>query len=221
MQLPILSICGIIQQVLVVKRSIDRCDIHEIPKSHIQVYLQPSALLVKAVASCRYWLVCSEDVQEQVLERDENVKHLVAKVGDENKASRNHSVHEVVVRCRNNGDQNKGRVSETNKEIEYFPEGVLAHLSSLESAAEDARMVDYCHADAKGIAKVHRRHGGELVDKLAAHPHALSVVMADSVEEAVLFGEQAGRHAWVYDECHEGAEVRERQSAAGSCKCVE
>jgi hypothetical protein len=176
---------------------------------------------VKAVASCRYWLVCPDDVQEQVLEWDEDVKYLVAKVRDKNKASRNHSVHEIVVRCRNNGDQNKRRVSETNKEIEDFPKSILAHLSSLESAAEDARVVNYCHADAKGIAKVHRRHGGELVDKLAAHPHALSVVMADSVEEAVLFGEQARRHAWVYDECHEGAEVGERQSAAGSRKCVE
>lgn len=47
-------------------------------------------------------------------------------------------------------------------------------------------MVDHGHANAEGVAKVHRWHGGELVDELAAHPYALRVVVADRVKEAIL-----------------------------------
>jgi hypothetical protein len=45
--------------------------------------------------------------------------------------------------------------------------------------------------------------------------------VAYGVEEAVLFRKEAGRHARVDDESHEGAEVRKSQGAAGSRKGVE
>jgi hypothetical protein len=125
-----------------------------------------------------------------------------------------------MVGCRDNGDQDKGRVSKTNKEIKDLPESTLAHLSMFESAAEHAGMVDDSHADAEGIAKVHRRHGSELVDKLSAHPDTLGVVVAYGVKEAVLLGEEAGWHAGVNNESHEGAEVRKGQGATGGRKCV-
>ena len=81
-------------------------------------------------------------------------------------------------------------------------------------------MVDDCHADAEGVAKVHRWHRRQHVDEFPAHPDALCVVVADRVEEAVFLGEQAWRHAGVYDEGHESAEIRQRHGAAGGCKGV-
>lgn len=68
---------------------------------------------------------------------------------------------------------------------------------------------------------MHRWHGGELVDKLAAHPYALGVVMSDCVEKAILFRQKSWRHTGVDDKSEEGAEVGKGQSAAGDGESVE
>ena len=97
--------------------------------------LQPSSLLVEPVARRRHRLVHPEDIQQQVLERNEDVKHLVAKVREENKARRDHGVHEVMVRRRDNRHQDEGRISKANAEVENLPERVLAHFATLERAS--------------------------------------------------------------------------------------
>jgi hypothetical protein len=176
---------------------------------------------VKSIAGCGYRLVCPNGIQEQILERNEDVKHLVTEERNENKTRRNHGIHKVVVRSCNNGDQNEGRVSKTNKEIENLPEHILAHLAPFERAAEYSRMINHRHADAEGVAKVHRGHGRKLVDKLAAHPHALSIVVSNSIEEPIFFGEQAWWHAWVNDKGHESTKVCKCQGAASGRKRVE
>lgn len=79
-------------------------------------------------------------------------------------------------------------------------------------------MVDERAADGEGVAEVHGGHGGERVDVFAAHPHALCVIVAHCVEETVLFGEEARRHAGVEDEGHEGEEVGEGHSASDGRK---
>lgn len=112
-----------------------------------------------------------------------------------------------MVGGRNDGDQNKGWVSKTNKEIEYLPESVLAHLATLKSSAKQTGVVDHGHANAEGVAKMHGWHSGQLIDVLAAHPYTLRIVVADSVEETVLGRKQPRRHAGVQDESDERAEV--------------
>lgn len=185
------------------------------------MHLQSSTALVKAVASCRNGLVCPNDVEQEILERDENVKDLVAAERQQNERSRDHSVHEVVVGGRNNGDENEGRVSKANKQVKELPESVLAHLAAFERAAEKSRMVNHGHADAERVAKVHRRHGCELVDVFAAHPYTLRIVVSDGIEEPVLRGEQARRHAGVDDESDERAKVGQSHRPTGNSKCVE
>lgn len=153
------------------------------------VHLQASAALVEAVASRWNGLVRPDDVKKKVLERDKDVEDLVTHERKKDERGRNHRVHEIVVGSRNNGDQNEGRVSKANKEIKDLPENILAHLAALQCTAEESRMVDHGHANAERVAKVHGRHCCKLVDILAAHPYTLCVVVADSIEEAILFGE--------------------------------
>jgi len=56
---------------------------------------------------------------------------------------------------------------------------------------------------------VHRRHGSKRVDVFTAHPNALSIVVANCIEEAVLGGKETWRHAGVEYKSHEGAEIGE------------
>lgn len=70
-------------------------------------------------------------------------------------------------------------------------------------------------ADGEGVGEVQGGHGGELVDVAGLGPDAFGVALAHGVLEAVGFGEQAGRHAWVEGEDEEGGEVGEGHGAAG------
>lgn len=87
---------------------------------------------------------------------------------------------------RDDGQQDPSRVGESKKHIESSPELILPPLPGLERPAQDARMVQHGAADEEGVAEMHGRHGGERVDVVPLHPHALPVVVADGVEEAVL-----------------------------------
>ncbi|KAJ8106256.1 hypothetical protein OPT61_g9654 [Boeremia exigua] len=182
--------------------------------------LQASTLL-ESVASRGDRLVRADNIQKKVLERDEDVEDLVADERKQNKRRRNHGVHEIVVGRRNNGDQDKGRVSNSKKEIKQLPERVLAHLAALERPAEKPGVIDQRHSNAERVAKVHRRHRGELVDVFAAHPHALRIVVAHRVEEPVLRGQQTRRHAGIDDKGDERAEIGQCQGSAGDSECVE
>lgn len=68
---------------------------------------------------------------------------------------------------------------------------------------------------------MHGRHSGKLVDKFSAHPYALCIIVAHCIEKAEFGRQEARRHAGVYDEGQEGAEIGEGESAAGNGKCIE
>lgn len=70
-------------------------------------------------------------------------------------------------------------------------------------------MVDHGAADDEGVAEMHAGHGGEGVDKVAAHPDRGRFVVTDGVEEPVFRGQQARRHAGVEGEGQECEEVGE------------
>ena len=126
-----------------------------------------------------------------------------------------------MVGCRDNSDQNEGRVSKADEQIKELPESILAYFAIFECPAKETGVVDHRHADAEGVAKVHGRHGCKLVDVLAAHPYTLRIVVANSVEEAMFLREQARRHARVDDEGDKCTEVRQRHRPAGNSECVE
>ena len=143
---------------------------------------------MEAVTGCRNGLVCPDNVKQEIFERDEDVEDLVAKEREEDEAGSHQGVHEVMVGRGNNDRQDERGVSYSNNQVEDLPEGVLAHFALFQGAAEETRVVDHGHANAECVAKMHRGHRCELVDKLATHPYTLCVVMADGVEEAVLLG---------------------------------
>lgn len=87
-----------------------------------------------------------------------------------------------------------------------------------EEEVEDGRVGDENTANGEGVAKVHRGHGGQLVDKLAAHPDTLSVLEVDRVDEAVLGGHQTGRSTRVEDEDDEGTHVQQGHCATNSAE---
>lgn len=58
-------------------------------------------------------------------------------------------------------------------------------------------MVDHSAADHESIAEMHAGHGGEGVDKVAAHPDRGCFVVAHRVEEAIFRRKEAWRHARV------------------------
>jgi len=126
-----------------------------------------------------------------------------------------------MVGCSDNDGKDEGWVSHTEYEIEDLPKSVFAHFSLLEGSAEETGMIDHRHANAEGVAKMHRGHSSKLVDEFSAHPNTLCIVVADSVEEAVFRRQEARRHAWVYNKGQESTEVGEGEGAASDGKCVE
>lgn len=126
-----------------------------------------------------------------------------------------------MVRRSHNSSQNESRVSDSKQEIEDFPERVLARLTLLQCATKDSGMIDDSHANAERIAKVHGRHSGKHVHKLATHPNALRIVVVNSVEKAIFGWEEPGRHARVDNEGDERAKVGKRKRAACNCECFE
>lgn len=112
-----------------------------------------------------------------------------------------------------NGREDQCRVRKPEHKVEGLPEKVLSALALLQLGAEDAGVVQERAADAEGVAEVHARHRCEAVDVLAAHPDRLRVVVADGVEEAVLFRQEPGWHAGVEDEDYECEEVGEGHGA--------
>ena len=92
-----------------------------------------------------------------------------------------------MVRGGEDGDEDPGWIGDAEQDVEEGHGPGLPLLGRLEGLAEDARVVDHCAADAEGVAEVHGGHGGKGVDVLALHPDGLAVVVADAVEEAVLW----------------------------------
>lgn len=125
-----------------------------------------------------------------------------------------------MVGCSDNDGKDEGWVSHTEYEIEDLPKSVFAHFSLLEGSAEETGMIDHRHANAEGVAKMHRGHSSKLVDEFSAHPNTLCIVVADSVEEAVFRRQEARRHAWVYNKGHKSAEVGQGKGPAGDGKGV-
>lgn len=159
-------------------------------------------------------LVDPQAPQEPVLERDESVKDLVCAKGDAHEQGGHQGVQEIMVCGRDNRRQEQRRVEKTQGGPGQLGDLALAHLAGLEAVPEDARVENEGAADGEGVGEVYRRHGGQAVDVLARHPHALGVVVADGVEEAVLVGQEARGGAGVEDEGEEGEEVGEVHGAA-------
>lgn len=175
---------------------------------------------MEAFSRCGNWLVYAKHVEQHVFKRDKDIEELVQKERQEHKAGRKHSIHEVVISRGNNHRQNKRGVSNSKHEVKDFPERVLAHFAPLQRTAEESGVVYESHADAECVAEMHRGHRGELVDEFPAHPNALRVIVADCVEEAVLFGEQAWRHTGVDYESYKRAKVGEGKGPAGGCEGI-
>lgn len=76
-------------------------------------------------------------------------------------------------------------------------------------------MVHQHRADAERVPEVQRGKGSELVEELIGRVDRLGVFAADGVEEAVLLGEEAGRHARVCREGDEAQEVGQAHHATG------
>ena len=93
-----------------------------------------------------------------------------------------------MVRGGDDGDEDPGRICDSEEDVEEGPGLGLALLARFQGLAEDACVVDHCAADAEGVAKVHGWHGCQGVDVFPLHPHGLPVVVAHAVEESVLWG---------------------------------
>lgn len=176
---------------------------------------------MEAVTSCGDRLVGADEVEEHVFKGYESVENLVACEGEENETGSHQGIHKVMVRGSNYGSQYERRIPYAQHEVEQLPKWALAGLSSLQRAAEDPGVVNQGHADAEGISEVHRGHGSQGVNVLAAHPNALSVVVANRVQKTVFRREKSRWHAGIENEGHEGAEVGQRHGSAGNGEGVE
>lgn len=125
-----------------------------------------------------------------------------------------------MVRRRDDGDQDPRRVGEGEQYIEESPRLRLAPLAWLEGFAQHAGVVHHRASDEERISEMHRGHGGERVDVVAFHPDALSVVVADGVQEAVFLRQEPGWHARVADEDNKGKEIRECHGSSDDSECV-
>lgn len=65
-----------------------------------------------------------------------------------------------------------------------------------------------------------RGERSELVEEFVGGVDGLGVFAADGIEEAVLLGEEARRHAWVGCEGDEAQEVGETHHAAGCSELI-
>lgn len=176
---------------------------------------------MESVARRRNRLLCADDVQEEILERDEDVENLVTHKSDDDEESGDHGVHEIVVGRCNNGRQDESGVSNADQKVEDLPECVLARLPPLQRAAEEARVVNQGHSNAERVSKVHRGHGCQRVDIFAAHPDALRIIVSHSVEETILLRKQPRRHAGVDDKGNKGTEICECHCSAGDGEGIE
>lgn len=133
-----------------------------------------------------------------------------------------------MVSCCDDDGQHKRRIHDAQDGEEGLPSLGQTLFARGETTTEQARMVHEDGADAEGVAKVQRGEGGKLVEELVGSVDGLSILTTDSVEEAKLFGEESGRHAWIGCEDDEAEEVGEGHHATsgselgmgGSCVVV-
>lgn len=126
-----------------------------------------------------------------------------------------------MVRGSHNGYENPARVPDPEEDVEDLPESGFSQLAWFEGLAEDTRVVDHCCSDAEGISKMHARHRSESVNIIPLHPHALGIVVSNTIQETVLAGKQPWGHARVHDKYAEGDEVSERHRSADNGKSIE
>ena len=110
--------------------------------------------------------------------------------------------------------QDEQRVHDAEDGEEDLLELGHALLAGRQATAEEARVVHQDGADAERVSEVQRRERSQLVEELVGRVDRLGILAADGVEEAVLLGEQPGRHARVGGEDDEAHEVGERHHAA-------
>lgn len=120
-----------------------------------------------------------------------------------------------MIRRSHNNSQDKRRVQDTQRHEEYLPHLAQTLLAGCKATAEQTRMVQKHGANTERVAKVERGESGELVEELVGGVDGLGVLSTDSVEEAVLFGQKTGRHAWVGGEDDEAEEVGQGHHATG------
>ena len=118
----------------------------------------------------------------------------------------------------NNCHKYERRISDADKDVNYFPHERFANFALLERSPKHARMVNHGAADDEGVAEMHAGHRGKRIHIIPAHPNAGGVVVTDGVKEAIFLREQARRHAGVECECEEGEEVGEGERSANRGK---
>ena len=138
--------------------------------------------------------------QQEILDRQQRQEDAITYISGAGHDGRHERVHPIMVRGRDDGDQDHTRITEPNEAVDAFPKRGLLRLARFQFRSEDAGVVDHGAADDEGVAEMHARHGGEGVDEVAAHPDGGRFVVADGVEEAVFRGQQARRHAGVEGE---------------------
>ena len=126
----------------------------------------------------------------------------------------------MVGRC-DNCYQNEERIEKTEPHIKYDPKFRLPDLSWLEGPSENSGMIHHDATNGEGICKVHRGHSGQGIDVFTLHPHTLSVISANAVEEAVFRREQPWWHARIENENCEGKEIRQSHGPSDDCEGVE
>lgn len=112
-----------------------------------------------------------------------------------------------MVGCCYDGDEDHCWINDSYPHVEKFPSPSRSCSRVLQRAAYYTSVIDHRAADDEPIAEVHRGHGSKGVDVIAGHEDGVCIVMANSIEEAVLRRKQARRHARVEGEGQEGEEV--------------
>lgn len=102
-----------------------------------------------------------------------------------------------MISCCHDDGQNEAWVHDAQDSKEDLPGLGHALLTGSEAAAENARVVHEDGADAERVAKVQRGERRQLVEELVGGVDGLGVLVTDRIEEAVLFGQQTGRHAGI------------------------
>lgn len=124
-----------------------------------------------------------------------------------------------MVRRGNNGEENRHGIRHSDPPIDTLPEQRFPRFISLVAATENTRMMPDGQSNNEAVPEVHTRHGGQRIHVVPTHPNALSVVVADGVEETVFWRQQARGHAWVKGESDKGEEIGQCQRAANVGKC--
>nr|POE87949.1 hypothetical protein CFP56_11178 [Quercus suber] len=101
-----------------------------------KVWSKATAAGMEPFAGARDGLLQAKQPQQPVLQREEDVEDLVGDEGEDDEHGRDQRVQPVVIRRRDDGGQDHGRISQAEQHVKGLPEEVLADLVLLEMPTE-------------------------------------------------------------------------------------